>query len=50
MNVNFKEKIKELGETPIPLKHAVLAVVITALIIRPPRVWFVTTSQQIHRV
>jgi hypothetical protein len=44
------EKIKEIGETPIPLKHVAVIVTIAVLAVRPPRTWFVTTSHELHRV
>lgn len=44
------EKIKELGETPVPLKHVGLIVLITVLVVAPPRTWLVTSSQKLHRL
>jgi len=46
----FKKKVQEIGDTPVPLKHAVAAVVVTMLIVRPPRSWLVLNSAKLHRV
>ena len=44
------EKIKEIGDTPIALKHVCVIVTIAVLVARPPRAWLVTNSQVLHRV
>lgn len=44
------DKMREIGEIPVPLKTTVLLVVVTALVVRPPRVWMITNSQHLHRV
>ena len=46
----FKKKVQEIGDTPVPLKHVIVAVVITALVVSPPRSWLVINSAKLHRV
>lgn len=37
--ITIKEKIKEIGEIPVPLKTVVIVLAVTILVIRPPMTW-----------
>ena len=56
-DMKIVNKIKEIGETPVPLKHVVLIVTFAVLVVRPPIVWkygyftrMAVSSQELHRV
>lgn len=54
---DLTDKIKEIGDTPVALKHVIVLVTIAVLVVRPPMVWrygysshSAVSSQGLHRV
>ena len=46
----IKEKIIEIGEKPVPIKHVAVIVLVTILVSRPSGIYIVSSSQKLHRL